>query len=666
MNSISKLGRWLGLACATWAGSAQGLDSFASTRTSTLSERAHTATLTLEPGHAELVVQRSVWNSGDTSDQAVFMLELPAGAVATRLRTRGVGPAAPWYEGDLLEAGIAAARYRELTGLGAYLPKNPAWLWWQAPGRLALQVFPCAAHTEKQVEYRLELPLHYERGQFRLRLEPLGTQALSAQVRLLKKGRRDSLSVDDKPFVSGGWLRWFGTAPLEIGLSTPSDRLEVELTSQPAGERALTHAEVRAAPRLSQAPEQAYVVLLLDASRSTEADFEQSAKSALDAYLAHLPDAHVELMTFARHASAETDGFVSVEAARSTLRTLALGRLNGSDVDTALFEADRLLASAPPGHARRIVLVGDGLARQSLNAERLRAALTQSGALLHIGLLTTGEPSLFRMDEHPWAEAARATGGLVWQAMAPALDVSSDALATTYEEWARPLRIDRLGAYSDDAALTESLGLDTLAEGEGRDVLFVSNRSTHTLSVSGELWSTPIRVSAPNDTGPSTRWAALAFGTNVFEQLDPSEMMELALRGRAVSPVTSFLAIEPGVRPSRDGLDGDEVGLALGASNSSACGSVSCPAGGSAPYMDTQAYLEARLRPDYARCGGVPGSAVLDLETTRAEVVHVAARARGERAVADAKVLSCAREAAWALLLPPGFREEWAAFAVEL
>ena len=37
--------------------------------------------------------------------------------------------------------------------------------------------------------------------------------------------------------------------------------------------------------------------------------------------------------------------------------------------------------------------------------------------------------------------------------------------------------------------------------------------------------------------------------------LSESEMMVLAKHGRAVSPVTSYLAVEPGVRPSTEGIE---------------------------------------------------------------------------------------------------------------
>ena len=40
----------------------------------------------------------------------------------------------------------------------------------------------------------------------------------------------------------------------------------------------------------------------------------------------------------------------------------------------------------------------------------------------------------------------------------------------------------------------------------------------------------------------------------MYHDLSEKEMMRVAIKGRAVSPVTSYLAIEPGVRPSTAGI----------------------------------------------------------------------------------------------------------------
>lgn len=659
----------LALALSTFGRPAQAFDSFEATRTETLSERQHSAVLSLARDHAELVVRRSIWNSGELSDQATFMIELPSGAVATRLRSRGIGPGAPWFEGELLEAEEAAAKYLELTGIGGYYPKDPALLSWRHQGLLALQVFPCPPHSEKVVEYSLQLPYSYENGARHLRLPLMGTPETPARVQLTSQNGADLLRVDGKPFTSGGVLPSPNGESLDIALLTGSATLEAELVSVPlAGGRALTRYAIRAAPQLSKLPKRVYAVLVVDASRSTESNFEQAAKSALDAYLSHLPDAHVEVMTFDRAVRPQLGRFGTAEAARYALQVLSLGRLNGSDVDRALFEADRLLATAPEGAPRRIVLVTDGLTRSTLTPERLRGAVAQSGALVHVGFLHGGAPNVSRVDDHPWSDAIRATGGVLWSAYAPFEPAQSQELrpaaAAVYEEWARPLRIDRVDGFSDNFGLVDNLDVRSLKEGEGRESLYVDTSLSRSLSVTGELWSTPVKVLASSDERQGDLWSALAFGAPVLDQLSEPEMMTLALRGRAVSPVTSYLAIEPGVRPSTEGLDHE-----LLSSEGWGAGKVRMGAtkvSGRAPYLDLQAFLEDRLRPEYVRCGGRLGEAgvALELETTRNEIVRVALGGLADDP--DPLVSTCLTEAVWALQLPEAFAEDWATFQVEL
>lgn len=643
-------------------------DEFHSTRTSSLTERRHVGVLTLSAERAELVVQRTVYNPSSVSDQATFMIDLPEGAVATRLRTRGIGPGAPWFEGELLEAEEAAKRYRELTGLGGYYPKDPALLSWRDQRLLALQVFPCPPRSEKLVEYTLTLPLSYEQGRHHLKLSALGTSALRAKIQLVAKNARDTLSVDGKPVSSGAYLPTAGNEELDVALETQAASLDAELSSQGfAGGRVLTHYAVRAATKVSTLPKQAYVVLVLDASRSTFEGFEESAKAALDAYLSHLPDAHVEVLTFDRNVRHQLNGFGNTSAALRALQVLALGRLNGSAVDRALFEADQMLAAAPRNAPRRIVLMTDGLTRQSLTPERLRGAIGQSGAVLHVGLVRAGDPQLARFDNHAWEPVARSTGGVVWQARAPddAKDAARlrDDLYEVYEEWARPKRIDHLSCFSQDGAIADNLP-DTLAEGEGSQDLYLASTLARSLSVAGELWSTPIQVMARQEPAQDARWAALVFGSALVDSLSEPEMMTLALRGRAVSPVTSYLAIEPGVRPSTEGLTELEgSGIGLGGISVGHYGGGD-GAYGHGPQLDRQAFLESELRPELARCGGKAGTAYVDLETTRDEIVEV--KLSSTQAPLDDAVASCVDEAVWALLLPAAFDEEFAQFRVEL
>ena len=131
--------------------------------------------MTLAPGHATLLVQRTVENLGRRHDQADWQIILPATAVATQLRTRGVLDGVPrWFVGELMEAEEAARKYRELTGVGGYYPKDPALLSWRSQGHLALQVFPVPPGERKTISYTLKMPTEYRDGRHELTIPSLG------------------------------------------------------------------------------------------------------------------------------------------------------------------------------------------------------------------------------------------------------------------------------------------------------------------------------------------------------------------------------------------------------------------------------------------------------------------------------------------------------------
>jgi hypothetical protein len=650
---------------------AAAADTFGATRTSGLTEHQSRIALRFAHDHAELVVQRSVFNSADVSDQATWFIDLPTGAVATALRTRSAGQGAPrWFSGELMEAETAAERYRELTGIGGYYPKDPALLSWRDQSLLALQVFPCPAHAEKVVEYTLEMPTKYNEGAYHLSLPAMGTEAQLAELHVAAVDSEDRLLVNGAPVPANGNVAFDRTSDIDLALVPAAGALEADLVSVPfAAGRVLTRFAVRAGPRLSRVPVGAYLVVVIDSSRSVDSEFEGAAKVAIDAYLSHFADAHVELMTFDREPRRVLGRFVDVKSARGALSRLALSPKNGSDVDQALFQADQLLASAPVARPRRIVLVTDGLVRASLTGERLRGALSQSNALVHVGLLNSGEAALSRKDDHPWAPALRARHAVVWDASAPAMLDADQQRATerVFEEWARPTHIDNLSALSDNLGVLNQLeeaGLTTsLAEGAGVEGLYVDPRTTRSLNLSGELWLEPVRVLSTRNAASESRWAGLSFGSTVLDQLTESEMTTLAWLGHAVSPVTSYLAIEPGVRPSTEGLEPSMQGYGAGL-GSLFGGCEGTGVSSNAPALDRQAYLESALTADYRRCGGAPHDYQVELETTRAEIVRVEAMAQTNRH--DPLLESCLTEAAWALELPVGFSEDWEQFRVEL
>src|SRR6185436_8927977 len=130
-------------------------------------------------------------------------------------------------------------------------------------------------------------------------------------------------------------------------------------------------------------------------------------------------------------------------------------------------------------------------------------------------------------------------------------------------ELVRPTRIDGVALTGSSA-----LGVrDVLHEGEGLRLFepLTAAEAPSTLSLTGKLWSDPVRLDLTATPAASAATAALVFGADQHDQLSEDEQKLVALAGRAVSPVTSYLAIEPGVRPSKIGFDeGGGVGSMRG------------------------------------------------------------------------------------------------------
>ena len=126
-------------------------------------------------------------------------------------------------------------------------------------------------------------------------------------------------------------------------------------------------------------------------------------------------------------------------------------------------------------------------------------------------------------------------------------------------------------------------------------------------------------------------------------------MMTVAMMGKAVSPVTSYLATEPGVRPSviglEEGLAGFGVGSGMGGMGMSGVGGVPL-----AP-PDPMTLLARAAAACVKRHQPAAGWAVhLDMETTGHEVVDVVPGAG-----ATTPVGACLIEAVWALPLPTSY-----------
>jgi von Willebrand factor type A domain len=639
-----------------------------------LREQDHQIELSFSRGHAQLRVRRTVHNGIERHDEAQFWLSLPWTSVATGLRSLGELDGKPkWFEAELLEAEAAAARYQELTGLGGYYPKDPALLSWRGQTELALQVFPVAPGTDKTVEYTLSMPAAWSEGRWRIWMPSLGTEALPAELTINPTEGLDQLFVDNEVVARGHRLTLDHDVEVALAPTDPAP-YSLSFASIDTGERALAHWQLVLAPEISTIPSHAKIVLILDLSRSVDDIKSEAQRQVAISYLEHFADAslgaEVALLGFDREVHELSQGFVSAADAIQLLGAAPLQRRNGSDVGLALGRAADLLADASKRDARRIVLLSDFETASRLQPDALESTVARSKAILHlVDASQMHEPELWRDDTHGWSQLAASSEGVLWYASVPDTwdDDEHRALGhAVLEELARPVRIDQLAlslaGMPEDADCCTHYG-ESIGEGDGISDLMIVETSATQLSrliVDGVVWNQPLHETAKPSAAAGDRWSALVFGSDVVWQLSEAEMMKLAMRGRAVSPVTSYLAIEPGVRPSTEGLEEWETGgLGLVGSGSGGGGS-GIGIGTGRLSFDKQAWLEGELRDGWARCGGRGIAGTVALETQTDEILEVALTQPNADA-RDVKRRACMEQVTWSVELPAGFQgfETW-------
>ncbi len=650
-------------------------DRLSGTRSPAVVERDHEILVRIDRGVATLRARRTLYNGGARHDQAELSIDLPEAAVATGLRTRGTLRGKPtWFSGQLMEAELAAARYEELTGIGGYTPKDPALLSWREPDLLMLQVFPIAPRKHKQVEYTLSAPVDYVEGRYRLTLPRLGTDDRAATYTVEPARARDRLYLDGAPIRPGTRVTVTGDPrTLELAPRGPA-WLTGRLAAVPtAAGRVLTHFDLETAPRMTRVPDDARVVVLVDASRSRDEGDVTASLVATDAYLAHFeaPDVHgarVALLSFDRRVRGHTAGFETVARARRKARELSLPRGNGSALDEALAQAERLLRTQPrprPSRARpgdapssasargslRVIVFSDLNLRTELTRARLTALAQRTGAIVHLVDIGDGDVYTDSDQASNFAPVARATGGLVWDATARVDRRRADAEhRSAYEALARPSAIENI---QFDAPSVEHRAFETMPEGAREGWFKLVDGPTPYVRVSGELWSEPFsEVFLPSEE-EGARWSALVFGSSLLDELRPHEHMGLAVHGGAVSPVTSYLAIEPGVRPSTEGLEWNDGAIGIGS-----LGLIGKGAGGGRgsrrPDNNFLGFFQRALASTWRACGGRGAGPTIVIETTRREVADIPELRASAPLTPTAR--QCLVEAAWALDLPREFR----------
>jgi len=695
-----------------WA-SPTSADKLATARGEPIVEVAHEVDINVGRGLATLHVRRTFENRGEQPDQVETEFTLPQGATATALRIKG---RRQWYAGELMEAEMARVVYESLTGYGPWDLKDPAILFWNDLGRLGLFVFPVTPGQPSTVEYTLLVPLGYRNGTYYLaypndppqvelavpgavlhnshratRFWINGASAAAGQRVALGQRRfadeRDhGMAIDDASDATLGDAtelleaddeddtdpasRQPGEALVAIS-APPIDVVDVRFGRFDLNVgKHLTWLDVDTAYPLRPAPRRAQVVFVIDASRSFDSTGVEAALAFAGAFVEQLPDASVEVVLFARHARRLFGRFV---ATSEWPTALAAARERGvlTPANGSFLERGLLLASAalrPRTGPRRIIAITDSLLRDAYrNAFSAQALSTLTGdRVVHLVDLDPGsagdDVNAERDDAHPLAPVPLNHGGILYV-------VNGGGAVRDYQrsalELVRPTRIDGFRIATEEG-LERAIGAPAvLREGVGLRHSSIQVAAASHVTLQGRIWAEPfVRVVPLDNTFSHDVLPALLFGTSLYVDLDRVELLRAATAGKAVSPVTSYLSIEPGIRPSREGfaLDGDGMG---------GFGSGAAGLGGKADHgiqmvgaeVDRQALLIELVRQAVAPCLTrlpAPEPLAIEVETTYREIVDLAI---GE---APRELATCAEETLWAIALPAAFTEQREHFSAEI
>lgn len=642
---------------------AASADSMTATLGMPLTETAHVVEVTIADGLATFEVERTFHNAGKRADEVQLMIDLPPGAVANGLRIHAEGV---WYEGDLLPAEEAAQRYQELTGMGAFQLKDPALLAWVNDSTLSLQLFPVKGGQSARVAYTLVAPAEYHDGRYHVRYpERTSAQLAVPSVRgdaRSKIARRIEVLEEASFAMCGG-----GGGPTHfavVSVAPPYIPIVASRygTLDVAADRRLWRLEVDAAPHIGEIPKQAHVVLVLDGSRSQGPDGVAAQAALARAYLSHYPsDVAVEVVWVDRRARVEHGRFVSKATAMTRLAAIArrpFETQNGSALEVGLGEAARLLANV--SGARRVVLMHDARVASELTNDAAIAALRRAGPervdgdlVLHVIIRGPEDhndepPTESREDEHALAPLAAAFGGMLGYVNNTG---KPKDLAAAILPYARPTRIDN---FLVDPAIDRGLGDEvptTFLEGSALRAAGLGG-APETVRMTGMIWGRAWQAIVRPEARHTSRTAALVFGDGQHWDLSPEEQMKAARVGGVVSPVTSYLAIEPGVRPSTEGLPEASGGFGcLG--DGTGGGAFGSGRSGRGHFEDPNpGFLQVAAEAAASACGASHPRAALriDVEVTSDEIVAL-------RADAQSAFGACVVEQLWAAHLPSDYVE---------
>jgi subtilisin-like proprotein convertase family protein len=401
----------------------------------------------------------------------------------------------------------------------------------------------------------------------RARLDTGTLKAWSIELDAPKK-RKVTGEAQDTPIFIPDAVQAGSRGQATISVEAPPiDTVAARLGSVPAAkDKEFFRLEIDTAPELRPMPKKLKTVFVVDASRSLPHEGLAPQLTMIRSFLSHVPDASFEIVAARRKAERVIGRFADASEIDEVLEAatksgkLELG--NGSNLDAGLSAAGKALRTQRG--PRTIVVMSDALLRPSWSNNYAFHALKKApGATVHVVLPTAGTRITKdrRDDDHLLSPIARKGGGVLLHVQN--IEGRSKQLDAISLGLVRPIRIDDFQiegvSFPDGRSLP-----GRLEEGDGLREMAMMTTAPKRVRLRGKIWAKPFVRDVKATLPFSKATAAFVFSHDMHDPLSEEEQFRLAMTAGAVSPMTSYLAIEPGVRPSNIGLEGRGQGFGAG------------------------------------------------------------------------------------------------------
>jgi hypothetical protein len=594
------------------------------------SEVSHRVEARVEGDVVHLRVTRTFHNPEPSYVELAEGLELPRGGTVHGLALESGGQ---WTEGVLLGAEEAARRYEGLRGRGPAAPRPVVLLSHGGSMMGWLQLWNVPPRASVTVRYAVRAWLTYGGGRRSFayprpscegQVQPVLTVAApfaGAQVRVQPEAESLEASWETRPFA---------------GVEARAGQLAV-------GVHRLEFVQVRAAPRLSEVPDRARVVFVVDASHSMGVGGILRQLAFAEAYLQRLPDASAEVVVFRRSAERLFGRWVRAPDWKAALAEVPAARLapgNGSHMDEGVRVAQQVLEEGR-GPARVLVLT-DGQLRDSYRTVAAMPVTLAPEAAVHLVRLPHASgwaPMRLLAEGSPVEDSC----GAVFT-----LPSSGTLGAKDLEALVRPVRLEKVRLVDERGELVHDF--ENLEEGEGLEALLLHTEVPPSRRVlQGLRWqclySQPVEV----DAALSADLGRSAWGSH--HELPEEVIQQLAARGDWVSSERSLLALPMGAGPSTAGTVALEEGIEGGVIGGVVSGTIGCPMASTdwrRESVQKKEEIVRLLQPGLSGCvqAGNGQGLRITVETTGTEIVDVTVTG-----AVSPEQESCAREVAWSLRL---------------